>query len=961
VEFRILGPVQVTHEGSELPVGGPRHRRLLAVLLLHADEVVPVDRLVDALWGETPPRSARDMLHVRVSELRNGLRAGRRDRTDRAAGLLARGGGYLLRVGDDSLDARTFERLAAAGSRAIDAGDFERAQAGLADALALWHGPALAEFADQPFARPAATRLEALRMQAWENRVTAGLALGRHADLIAELEALTASYPLRERLWFLLMLGRYRAGRQGEALDAFRAAREVLTGQLGVEPGTELRELHAAVLRQDPALDLAPQDVAPYANGTRPRRVGNLPAGLTTFVGRRHDLAEVGRRIHDGRLVTLTGVGGAGKSRLAVEAVAAVRADFPDGVWLVDLAALTQPGLVVSAIAATLGVREHGRRPLADVVADHLSPATALVILDNCEHLVDEVAETADGLLRACPALRIVATSRERLNVTGEQVWSVGGLAVPPAGAAGRTAIGAADAVRLLVGRVAAASPGFALTDANSRAVAQVCRRLDGLPLALELAAASIEALGADQVARRLDDRFRLLIRGSRTALPRHQTLHAIVDWSYELLGDAHRRLFDQLAVFVGGFTLEDAEAVCAGEDAEPVADRLAALVDKSLVLIQNPDAATPRYRMLETLRAYGLRRLADGGRADVTRDRHAAHVLTMVRAARSAWQSTQQPVWLRRLEAGHGNIRAALQWSIERGDAATAVRLAGSLYPLWDRHGHYREGRYWLTRALALDAPVPPVVRARALDSLAGLAVLQGDLTAAAAAATESAETSRAAGDGVGTAGALTTSGLVAIYAGDHDRAAAVLEEALRHARAARAPWSEGFALLYLGTVALAVGDRDRAATLVDECMPVLRATGDPEAMAALQVLRGMVAWQAGDAATTTGALAAALRGYRSLGHAWGLALALYLAAELAAGRGDQERAVSLLATSAALRDSVGAAVMPFNQAWIDAMLARARTGLTPDAFDAAWRAGRAASPDAVIAETLALAEAHE
>jgi hypothetical protein len=362
---------------------------------------------------------------------------------------------------------------------------------------------------------------------------------------------------------------------------------------------------------------------------------------------------------------------------------------------------------------------------------------------------------------------------------------------------------------------------------------------------------------------------------------------------------------------------------------------------------------------MPETLRAYGRQRLADAGQADIMKDRHAAHVLRMVRAARSAWQSTQQPVWLRRLEAEHGNIRAALQWSIERGDAATAVRLAGSLYPLWDRHGHYREGRYWLTRALALPAPVPPVVRARALDSLAGLAVLQGDLAAAAAAAAESAETSRAAGDGVGTAGALTTSGLVAIYSGDHDRAAGVLEEALKHARAARSPWSEGFALLYLGTVALAVGDRDRAAGLVAECLPVLRSTGDPEALAALHVLRGMVAWRAGDPGTTVEALDAALRGYRSLGHAWGLALALYLAAELAVGRGDQGRAVSLLATSAALRDSVGAAVMPFNQAWIDAMLARARTDLTPDAFDAAWRAGRAAPPATVIDQILA--EGHE
>ena len=291
MEFRILGPVQVMHAGSELPLGGPRHRQLLAVLLLHADEVVPVGQLVDALWGESPPRSARDMLHVRVSELRAALRAGRPDGSDRAAGLLARDGGYLLRLADDGLDARTFERLAAAGARALDAGDHERARAGLADALALWHGPALAEFADEPFARAAVDaagrRCGCRRV---ENRLTAELALGRHADLVAELETLTASYPLRERFWAQLMVALYRAGRQSEALAAYRAARDVLTGQLGVEPGADLRQLHAAVLRQDPAL-------GPTADGSRPvpepaaasppRRVGNLPAGLTSFVGRR--------------------------------------------------------------------------------------------------------------------------------------------------------------------------------------------------------------------------------------------------------------------------------------------------------------------------------------------------------------------------------------------------------------------------------------------------------------------------------------------------------------------------------------------------------------------------------------------------------------------------------------------------------------------------------------------------
>ena len=330
------------------------------------------------------------------------------------------------------------------------------------DALALWHGPALAEFADEPFARAAVTRLEGLRLQARENRLTAELALGRHADLVAELETLTASYPLRERFWYQLMLALYRAGRQSEALAAYRAARDVLTGQLGVEPGTG----SAAAARGGAAAGSGSGPTADRASaGDRaaaappPRRVGNLPAGLTSFVGRQRDLAEVGRRIRAGRLVTLTGVGGAGKSRLAVEAVTAVRADFPDGTWLVDLAALTQPGLVVSAVAATLGVREHARRPLTDVLAD--APRDGHGPGDPGQ-LRAPRGRGRRGRRRAAaclPGLRIVATSRERLDVTGEQVWPVGGLAVPAPGAAGSTAVAGADAVRLIVERVAAASP----------------------------------------------------------------------------------------------------------------------------------------------------------------------------------------------------------------------------------------------------------------------------------------------------------------------------------------------------------------------------------------------------------------------------------------------------------------------------------------------------------------------
>ncbi len=726
MEFAILGRLEVLDGDRDLTPGRAKQRALLAMLLLHPNQLVAIDRLVEALWGEAPPATAANALQGHVAALRKLLGAAR---------IETRAPGYLLRLDPGELDLARFESLVAEARRRVEP---EERSLRLGQALALWRGDALADLRYESFAQREIARLAELRLTALEDRVDADLAQGRHDELVGELEALVAEHPFRERLRGQSMLALYRCGRQADALHLYQEGRRALVSELGINPGPALQQLQQRILKQDPSLDL--RAAAPDGRDGQPRT--NLPAPLTSFVGRQRELVEIAAQLRGNRLVTLTGVGGVGKSRLALEVASACRAEFPDGTWLVELAALAQPGLVVHAVAATLRVREHPQRPLIDVLAEHLRAVEMLVVLDNCEHLVDEVADVAERLLGSCMGLRILATSRERLGITGEALRPVAGLSVPAPDASGASAVGRAEAVRLLVDRAAAVQPGFGLSEATAAAVAQICRRLDGLPLAIELAAAGVNAFGVEQIAARLDDRFRLLTHGSRTASTRQQTLGAVVSWSYGLLGDTQQRLFDRVAVFVGGFTLEAVEAVCAdpAEGGLTVAELLARLVDKSLVMTENAAAATPRYRMLETLRAYGLERLDGSGQTASLRDRHAAFFLALVESAGEALRGAQQPVWLRRLEAEHGNIRAALEWSIGQGDAATAVRLAGSLYPLWDRHGHYREGRRWLARVLAMDAPVPPIARARALNSAAAFAVVQGDLEASAAAAEQAA-----------------------------------------------------------------------------------------------------------------------------------------------------------------------------------------------------------------------------
>ncbi|WP_449224280.1 BTAD domain-containing putative transcriptional regulator [Amycolatopsis pigmentata] len=630
--FGILGPVEVCAADAALvAVGGPRPRALLALLALEAGHVVGTDRLVDGLYGETPPRDTANALQAQISRLRRVLGDGVIESSP---------AGYRLAVDPEQVDAHRFARLAREGRQALAVGDAEQAVAKLTEGLALWRGPA-----EIPAAQ--AARLDELRLSAVEDRAEAELARGGDVSaLIAELREFVEGNPLRERLRGLLMRALQASGRQAEALTVFEDARRTLAGELGADPSAELAGTHLAILTAEEV------------------RTTPVPAPLTTFVGRGEELNRVREQLGTARLVTVTGPGGMGKTRLAVQA----GTNAPDACF-VDLSALTDGSEVPQTVLAVLGLRESGLTPTAHRPPDLLARLTAalrdrslLLILDNCEHVIAESATLVHRLLTACPSLRVLATSREPLDITGEVLCPLVPLPEGPA-------------VRLFADRAQAVSPGFAVTEA----VPRICRALDGLPLAIELAAARLRSLTVDELEARLDDRFRLLSRGSRTAAPRHRTLHAVVSWSWDLLDPREQRALRGLATFAGGATAGAAAEVLSEVDAEELLDDLAG---KSLL-----EAGGGRYRMLDTIREFAARQATEAGEADSFARAHAEHFLDLARTADPHLRDAEQLTWLARLTGEHANLRAALRWAVQ-ADPPLALKLVGALTTYWRLRG---------------------------------------------------------------------------------------------------------------------------------------------------------------------------------------------------------------------------------------------------------------------------------
>jgi predicted ATPase/DNA-binding SARP family transcriptional activator len=933
LDYAVLGPLEVRRADELLAVSGGNPRKVLLALLIEPNRSVANERLIDALWGESPPAKARNALQVHVSALRDVLEAG----ADRGSVILTTPTGYQLNVPEEALDSRSFERLAAEGRAALFSGDSAVAARLLQQAGGLWRGPAFADVAYDDFAAHEAARLEELRRSTFEDLADAELALGDHEELIPRLRAFVDSEPLRERARAQLMLALYRAGRQSDALAEYRAARETLVDEIGIEPGPALQALERAILQQDESL------AAPTAPPAA-RRV-DLPAPPTPLLGREAELTEAVDLLRSGsaRLVTLTGPGGIGKTRLAIEVARAVASAGAGGAVFVDLSHLSDAGLVAPTIANALRLSVGGR-PVEEALAEALAQGPPLLVLDNFEQLT-EAAPLLGSLLAASPETQLLVTSRAVLHLAGEHDFPVGPLALP-APADDVDAARVAPAVALFVARAQAAKREFELSPENVTDVVSLCAALDALPLAIELAAARVTILTPGELL----DRF-----GKRLELPaavadapeRHRTLRAAIDSSYDLLDDAERLLFARLSVFAGGWTLDAAEAVCSA-DGENVLPVLGSLADKSLVV--DTGGYERRFTMLQIVHEYAHERLEASGEDEDLNRRHAAYFAGLAEEAEPELNGPSQDVWAARLDAERDNFRAALAFALGSGDGSTALRLAGALRRLWQLHADLGEGRAALEAALAAAPDAPLVSRAKALNGLGVLAAEEGDIDAAEQAFEASLEVARELDDDARRMAVLTNLGNIALFRQDFDRARDLYEEGAELASRLGSTFNAATAMHDLGLIELVLGDVGAAIERCEEALALARIGGTPQLVAAcLRSLAAAIVIR-GELDRAQSLVEESLSIVRRLNEPRAVAECLETAAGIAAAGGEGARAAALFGAAEEVLASIGATRTPERQPWIDVYQEAARLKLEPGRFEEEQERGRELPLDEAI-----------
>jgi predicted ATPase/DNA-binding SARP family transcriptional activator/DNA-binding CsgD family transcriptional regulator len=798
------------------------------------------EQAMEALWPEASRRAASNSLRSTLHTVRKILDP------DAGSRYLASEGESLVLCpeGDLWVDVDAFEEVASTARRTTDPAAYRAA-------IELYAGDLLPEDRYEEWTEARRDQLRQLYLALLVK--LAGLHEERreHEPAIDVLRRATAEEPTFEEANVDLMRLYALSGRPERAIAQYERLREALSRGLGVEPAAATRRLRDEIA----AGRLLPTPFVGTSHEEEPPPVGkhNLPAPMTSFVGREQEMLEAKRLIPMTRLLTLVGTGGSGKTRMALEMAGDLIGAYPDGVWMVALAPLSEPGLVAQEVAGALGVTERPGELLADVLVDFLGDKDMLLVLDNCEHLIEAAARLAEYLLHSCPRLRVLATSREPLGITGEVVWQVDPLSLPDRdGPAIVEGLMRSEAVRLFVDRARLRLPDFELTGKNAGAVARVCRKLEGIPLAIELATARMGALAVEQVAQRLETSLDVLKGASRTAAARQRTLRATLDWSHDLLSEAERVLFRKLSVFAGGWTLEAAESVCSGGGVEEkdVLDLLGALVDKSLVVAGATTGGAVRYRMLEPIRQYAQELLEQGGHAEQVQGQHGTFFLALAEEAEPELAGEHQGVWVERLEGEHDNLREALSWVLERGEGRTALRLVAALWRFWFLRGYLSEGISWMERVLAEGEPAASPSRVKALEGMGWIFQYQGDQVRAKTTYEEMFELSRELGDKGNVATALNSLGTVAAQQGDNERARNLLQENLEVIEELEeegdpaTPLKKFYVFNLLGYLAInEEGDYARGATLWEESLALAKEVGDDHSIGTALTSLGHVA----------------------------------------------------------------------------------------------------------------------
>ncbi len=957
MRVRLLGGFRVSVGARTVEEGGWRLRKaanLVKLLALAPGHRMHRERATDLLWPDLRRQAAANNLYQVLHAARRAFEA---DPKATARYLDSRGEQLVL-CPDAELwvDVEAFEEAAKAARR------YHKPTAYRA-ALDLYAGELLPGHPYEDWAEGRREELRRLFLSLLAELAALHEERGEYGAAVEALRRAVAEEPTHEEAHLGLMRLCALSGRRVEALAQYERLEEVLSRELDTEPGVSSRRLYEEI-----ASGRFPQTSPSHAGSGPEEAAGghnNLPAARISFVGRERERAEVKRALSMTRLLTLTGAGGSGKTRLAVEVARDLVGAYPDGVWLVELAPLSDPALVPQAVARTLEVREQPDVPLAATLVDALRRKQMLLVLDNCEHLIDACARLMDTLLGSGSRSRVLATSREALGVAGEANWPVPSLTVPAAcDLPAIESLTRYEAVYLFVDRARSKLAAFHLTPQNARAVAEVCKKLDGIPLAIELAAARVTVLAVEQIAEKLEDPLKLLTAGGRTAPPRHRTLRATLEWSYDLLSEQERALFDRLSVFAGGWTLDAAEAVGAGHGvrAADVLELLSRLVDKSLVVAQERDGEA-RYRLLETVRQYGREKLLESGEAETARRHHASFFLTLAEEVEPKINGADRGAWLAYLEAEHDNLRAALRWSAETGEAETGLRLAGALWQFWFHRGYGSEARGWLEGALgraeSAGASARTVARAKALTGAGTMAWEQGDRAAARSQLEESVSLWRELEDEQGLALALQLLSVEMLSHGEHAVARSLAEESVAmFQRMETDAFGLAISLAALGIIVVSQGDYAPGSSLLEESIAISREAGDDWALSLPLRNLAVAAFKQGDYDRAAVLLEESLIVLRDLGEKQFITRSLDYLAAVASVQGAHARVARLFGAGEALRGAVGASVLPFYRADYERGVDAARAGLDEQSFAEAWARGRAMTLEEAVGYALRAGE---